>query len=340
VDIRLLEPGDLANLNCFLAAGFGTSTDAEFASLDVLRWKYIDTDCSYKALVALDCDKIVGFVGVDLTRLVLGCSSEQVTAGQGIDWLASKSNVAVGVLVYEHSNSFSDVQFVIGGSPTAVALRRRLGWQFPSDVGVYCKELSPIHQWHACAGGPLWKAALRFGRYCIRQISLSCKQPNCGLRLRRVTEFGDEIERVIHACQMGELHTLRTSQRLNHYLRYPSGNVTGWLLEDANQVRGFALLNVSVGERGRVGHVVDCFMDTMQPNLWQSALYALTQQLRTQGADLSLCYASTKWMSDALSGCGYHLQGSLPLATRDPKILLPSGASMYLTQLEADHGFL
>jgi hypothetical protein len=340
MEIRSLEPGDLANLNRFLTAGFGASTDAEFASLEVLRWKYCDSDSSYKALVALDRDQMVGFVGVDLTRLVLERSSEQVTAGQGIDWLASKSNVAVGLMVYERSNVFSDVQIVIGGSPTAVAMRRRLGWLFPFEVGVFCKELSPVCQWRASADGPLWKAVLRFGRNCFRQVELSWHQPNCNLRLRRVTVFGNEVERVIRSCHMRDLFTLRTPQRLNHYLRYPRGEVTGWLLEDANQVRGVAVLNVSVEERGRVGHVVDCFMDGMQPDLWQCALYTLTQQLRTQGADLSLCYASTEWMSAALSGCGYHLQGSLPLATRDPKKLLPSDASWYLTQLEADHAFL
>ena len=41
-EIERLRPEDLAELGRFLAEGFGTAADAEFAAADVLRWKYLD----------------------------------------------------------------------------------------------------------------------------------------------------------------------------------------------------------------------------------------------------------------------------------------------------------
>lgn len=342
-EIRLLEPGDITSLSQFLVTGFGVPADAEFAAPDVLRWKYFDHkytgDCPV-GVVATDGHRIIGFVGVDSTWFMFDDLHKQVTAGHGIDWLASKANVAVGLLVFDRGNACTDVQFVIGGSATAVAMRRKLGWQFPLEVAVLGKVLRPMHRLRKGRIDPLWKAALKVGRDYARRLHYPTREPSFHLQLRQITSFGNEIVQITQACRMKEIHTIRSVERLNHYLRYPKSNVTGWLLEEGDRIRGFALLNVSLRDGVFVGRIVDCFMDDPHPDLWHSALYSMTGQLNAQGADISLCYGSTEWMNRALALNGYSLQKLSPLAIRDTGNLLPRDASFYLTQLEADHGYL
>lgn len=343
IQIRVLEPSDITSLNQFLITGFGAAVDAEFASPDVLRWKYCDhenvANCP-KGFVASDGGRIAGFAGVDPVWFVFEDLHKQVTAGHCIDWLASKANVAVGLLVLDRADACTDVQFVIGGTPVAVAIRRKLGWQFPVEVGMYGRVLRPMHRLRKGRLDPLWKAALKVGRDYARRFHNPRRVPSVQLHLRQVTVFGKEIEQVTQTCRLREIHTIRSAERLNHYLRYPKSKVTGWLLEEGGRTRGFALLNVSLRDGVFVGRIVDCFMDNPDPHLWHSALHALTGQLNAQRADISLCYGSTEWMNRALLLNGYYLERFSPLAVRDTKHLLPRDASFYLTLLEADHGYL
>jgi hypothetical protein len=133
---------------------------------------------------------------------------------------------------------------------------------------------------------------------------------------------------------------VRTTEWLNYLLRYPGRNITGWQVLRDGAVRGVALLSLVSGGGWRTGRVVDCLLDSMDRELWPAALYALTGQLADQGADLAVCYGSTPWMKESLRRTGYVARRSTPLTVRDPRGLLPAGASFYLTHLEADHAYL
>ncbi len=45
-DIHPLTLDDLPELSQFLTAGFHTSPDADFAAVDILRWKYLGSNTS------------------------------------------------------------------------------------------------------------------------------------------------------------------------------------------------------------------------------------------------------------------------------------------------------
>ena len=263
-----------------------------------------------------------------------------ISACSATDWLAAKSEVSAGLMVYKRSEECSDVQFVIGGTPLSIAIRKRLGYKFPIQVPTFCKVFRPGYRLRRPRQDALWKAILKVARdYGIR-MRFFRRPPETHLELRQVSAFGDEISLITSACKMPDVHTLRTPELLNHYLRYPKKNISGWLLMEGSQVRGFAILSIVQQQAVRVGKIVDCFMDCLDHDLWHAALHVLTSKLNTDAADMVVCYGTTPFMVAALDHSGYYRQKLSPFSLRDPKNLLPGTASFYLTHLEADHAYL
>ena len=71
------------------------------------------------------------------------------------------------------------------------------------------------------------------------------------------------------------------------------------------------------------GKIVDCLLDQVEAPLWQAAILALTRELAQEGADVAQCYASTPWMSEALSSCGFVSRFGVKFHIRDPQGLIP-----------------
>lgn len=337
-----LERNRLAELQQFLLGGFDEPQDAEFASLSVLDWKYFDPVGSFngpRALLATVDGRIVSCIGVCPTQLVVGNRSEQISASHAIDWLADRKTVSAGLAVYQRSETYSDVQFAIGGTEQALAIKRKLGYTFPLNAAVYVKVLRPWHRLRPGGADAGWKAALKVARDYARRISSPLPPLRMKLDLRRIRTFGSEIEDITRACAMSEVHTLRSPDLLNHLLRYPLRSVSGWLFTEGSRTRGFALLSTAERHRTRIGRIVDCFMDHLDQDLWQSALHALTNQFDTDSVDIAVCYATTPWMANALEHVGFHQERLSPVSLRDPKHLIPTSASFYLTHLEGDHAY-
>jgi hypothetical protein len=133
------------------------------------------------------------------------------------------------------------------------------------------------------------------------------------------------------------LFTTRSPELLNHYLRFPGGSMSGWLFREGGRPIGFGLLNVVPTHSGRLGKIVECFLESPDVVLWHAALGALTRQLYALGADVAECLASTKWVEQACLLAGYrpkHEPASLLL--HDPDRLLPRDVPFHLTSLEGD----
>src|SRR6516165_8237590 len=127
--IRQLTLDDLPRLSRFLAAGFHTPMEADFASHDVLRWKYLtppesttgagdlegDTPRSY--LACDDDGQIIGHIGICRTAFE-GCASA-VVGGRAptihiIDWLGSPEHRAVGMSLMRRAHEGVPTQFGLG----------------------------------------------------------------------------------------------------------------------------------------------------------------------------------------------------------------------------------
>jgi hypothetical protein len=343
VEIRPIQRDDVPELSRFLVTGFDAAPDAEFASPDVLLWKYfdpIDEDRAPRCFVAEENGQIVACIGLSLVRFVAGQPPRLVTASHGFDWLAAKTDFAAGLMVEQYSTLYTDVQFGIGGTPKAVKIRERSSFTIATPVPEYCKILRFSHRLRKPRQAPVWKALLQIARDTSRRIVNSTRQSTVLLELKHASKFGREVAAVTETCQMTDIHTHRTPELLNHFLRYPKKNITGWHILQKGHLRGFALLSIVKHGHVRTGRIADCFLDSLDQDLWHAALLALTKQLGEESADMVECYGTTPWMVDALKRNGFNCQRQSPFAFRDPKKLLPADASFYLTHLEADHAYL
>jgi len=343
VKICSIQPDDLSKLSQFLITGFNAKPGAEFAKLDVLAWKYLDPvgEADYsRCFVAVDAGQIVACIGLSKTRLVVNPPPRLIAASHGFDWLSANRDIATGLMVSQRADQCADIQLGIGGTAKAVKIRERSGFTIAPSVPEYCRIIRPRYFFQSPGPVATWKGLAKIAREYGRWLQHPRQKPGAPIELRRVESFGDEVTQIVNACQMPEVHTLRTPELLNHFLRYPRKNITGWHILQNGRVRGFALLSVVHDENFRTGKIADCFLDCLDVELWHAALHALTNQLREQTADLVVCYGTTPWMADALTRNGFYCQRLLPFAVRDPKKLLPENASFYLTHLEADHAYL
>lgn len=344
LEVRAIQESDILMVSRFLITGFGTAADAEFAAPDVLRWKCFDPQgqADYpRGFVAMENGRIVAYVGQCPTQFVGASLAKPVSAGHGIDWLAAKENIGAGLEVGPKGNERVDVGFSIGGTAIAIKIKKRIkAWKFGVPVPTYCRVLRPAYYLRSPRPDALWKCLAKIVRESGRWLLHPRQKPNVSIVLKQVESFGAEVTQIVDACQMPEIHTLRTPELLNHFLRYPRQNITGWHIMQENQIRGFTLLSLVRNGNIRTGKIADCFLDSLDVDLWHAALHALTNQLREQSADMVVCYGTTSWMVEALTQNGFYQQRLSPFAIRDPKKLLPENASYYLTHLEADHAYL
>jgi hypothetical protein len=343
VEIRSIQSDDLLKLSQFLIAGFNATPVAEFAKLDVLAWKYLDLlgEVDYsRCFVAVDNGQIIACIGLSKTRLVVTDSLRLITASHGFDWLSANRDIATGLMVGQRADQCADIQLAIGGTAKAVKIRERTGFTIAPSVPEYCRIIYPVHYLRSPRPMAIWKCLAKIVREYGRWLRYPRQKPSVPIVLQRIESFGAEVTQIVSDCQMPEIHTLRTPELLNHFLRYPHKNITGWHMMQEGRLRGVALLSIVKNGPVCIGKIADCFLDSLDQDLWHAAISALVAELRRQSADMVVCYGTTPWMAEALTRNGFYCQRLLPFGIRDSKKLLPESAAFYLTHMEADHAYL
>ena len=363
-EIRPLSALDVLGLSQFLAAGFQAEPGALFAAPEVLRWKYLQgvearrgddsSGCeqispapsglplSYIAVD--DSGKIVGHLGLCRTffegRGIAGPSG-RVETMHIIDWLGSPDQKSVGISLMRLSHKDAATQFGLGVSPSALVVGERAGYELQGLVPVYSRVLKPGY-WLRIEGAGRLKRWLGLARHLASGVVRRPRRPRAPIMLEPIQAFGPEIGEIIAAMKAHAIFTDRSPSRLNTFLRFPRQAFTGWhLRDDSGRLRGFALLNVvpQNGGRTRMGKIVDCFLDSTDVRLWHGAITGLTRELKRQGTDMAQCYASSPWLADALALGGYVSRFGVKFHIRDPRGLIPRGATFHLTTLEGDYAY-
>ena len=339
--IRALEDGDLDELGRFLIEGFGAESDAEFAAIDVLRWKYLERigqGRGPRSFVAGFEGRIVGHVGLVKSGFVdTSRPAWCVPALHMIDWLGSKEQRSVGVSLMRRAHAEAEAQYVLGGSDAARIVTRRAGYASRRPVPVFRKTLRLRSRLRE-SGSPV-KRGGRLLRDVVRAVTSSVRGENCQVALRPVEEFGAEVNEVVGRWPERMVLSSRSPELLNHLMKYPRGGPSGWLLEERGAVRGFALLNVLNRDRIRVGRIVELFLDTPDAGLWTSATAALVQELKGRGADVAEAMGSTPWAAEALLRLGFRRGFDLEYLLRDLKGQIPVDAPFHITFCEADYAY-
>lgn len=342
-EIVPLQPEWIPELADFLRTGFRAPADAPFAAAETLHWKYFDPDGSEltaRSLVARQNRQIIGHIGFCPVIIVTGRSRKPLSSMHMMDWLTPARHSPMGATLMLQAFRLAETQFAVGGLEGGRQVSARAGYRELGQVATYLRVLNPNFSWRLPQSGQAWKRPLRLARDHARVLTHRPETPRVALTLRRTERFGDEAQCVVDGCTMSEAHTLRTADRLNHHLRHPTQQMSGWLLSDPEKVRGFALLNLLPRGPIRFGKIVDLFLDRPEAELYQAALSLLTAELRNQESDLVECYATTPWLIQALKRNGFFRHQLHHFDMRDPGRELAAGTEVYLTQLEADHGYL
>lgn len=339
-DITPLRVEWIPELADFLRTEFQVEENSSFATTESLHWKYFDPDGSGltgRSLVAREHGRIIGHIGYAPTTFVHGSSNYQSCLHM-MDWIAPARHAPVGAMLMLQAFRQAESQFAIGGNDQGRQVSARAGYKNLEPVITFQKVLNPKVALRSSTGHA-WKKPLRLAKNYARMLTNRGELPKVSLRLSRVEQFGDEIDQIVATSRMTEVHTLRTASRLNHHLRHPQQQVSGWLLSDSEKVCGYAVLNLVNRGSALFGKIVDLLLDSRE-DLCHSALYRLTEELRNQEADIVECYATTPWMVQALDDNGFSRSKSQDFALRDPLRTISSCPAFYLTQLEADHGYL
>lgn len=353
-DIRPLAPEDVPELGRFLAAGFHAPPDSDFVAPEVLRWKYLgavgsdfaeDDPGAPLSYVARDgSGRIVGHLGLCRTSFegrALAGSGGRVGTIHIIDWLGSPEHRAIGMSLMRLAHQGVPTQFGLGVSPSALTVGERAGYELRALVPSYSRVLRLGYWLRAGDLGPLQRG-LRLARDAASRLIRPPSAPRAVIVPRRVARFGPEIEPIVEAAREHVVLTSRTPARLNAFLGFPRQAVSGWhLLDEADRLRGLAVLNVIPrdGGRTRLGKVLDCLLDGVDVDLWHAAFAALTRELETQGADLAQAYGSTPWAAEALRLSGYTSRFAVKFHIRDRQGMIPKDLVFHLTPLEGDYGY-
>ncbi len=346
-DIQPLTADDIPELSRFLTAGFNASPQADYATAEVLQWKYLEgnTPTEPRSYIARDeTGAVIGHLGLCRTAF----EGQAITATSGhvptihiIDWLGSPHHRALGISLMRKAHNGVATQFGLGVSQAALVVGERAGYELRGLVPVFTRVLRPMY-WLRADGLSLRSRGLRFARDVAMPWIRAPKPTQAIIALERISSFGPEVDAIVGTAKTHAILTQRDSGRLNAMLRFPRQSITGWHLRDqTGRLRGFALLNVIPRDQGgtRTGKIVDCLLDDTDIGHWQAALTGLTLELTSQGADLVQAYASTPWAAQALRQSGYTSRFSVKFHIRDREGLIPRDVLFHLTPLEGDYAY-
>jgi hypothetical protein len=351
-DLVATEEGWLPDLSAFLATGFGQSGAAPyFLPPEVLRWKYFASrgpagSNSPRSYVIRSAQSIHGHVGIFPTEFrAQSRSPRSVPAVHMSDWLASSVERFAGTLLMFQAFTLAPMQYAFGCSPAARDVIVAAGFREQCRVPLYHKVHAPWNSavWKELHGPfSLWPGAalraadvLQSGKGWIRTGGA----PSI-LTARRVERFGEETTKVIGAFNEPIIMTSRDASLLNHLIQHPAGCMSGWLLEAAGQVRGFAILGKMTKPGVRIGRIVELFLDQADPNLWADALRQLERQFSDFRPHVISVYGSTPWMEGALRMNGFFRRGRTALYVRDPEEQFDFSGNFHVTHFEADTAYI
>lgn len=344
IEIRPTSADDLPGLSRFLTAGFHTPADAEFAAVDVLRWKYLEpreavAEPAPRSLVAVDeGGAIVGHVGFVPTAFAGPGLSAPVPALHMIDWLGSREHRSVGASLMRRAHEAAPVQFGLGGSDAGRSVIRRGGYEPMPPVTVHERILSPL-RWLR-AGGVSPRQAARAARDIARRLARPPRPATVPLVLEPIRGFGPEVPAIVHEASRHAVVTSRTPERLNSMLNYPRRPASAYLFRSPDgRARGLAILAALPRGRTVLGRVVDLLLDDAGPETWHAALLLASAELKRLGADTAQAFASPPWTTEALRRAGFQARYTLDFSLRDRRALLPRDAPYHLTPIEADYAF-
>ncbi len=344
--IRPTEPADLPALGRFLASGFGAPPEAEFASADVLSWRYFDPrgvgdPARPRSFLAVDESdgRIVGHIGSAPTDLLVarpGGAVDRVPTMHMLDWLRAPDARAVGAYLMRRAHSAAPTQYGLGGTEAARATARRAGYIPATPAPAFRLVLRPGHRLRDAGAPParrLAAAARDLGRSLVRPA----RRPSAEIGVDPSSRFdGPMAATLADESARAAILSARDPGLLNHLMRHPRDRVRGWTVHRRGVPIGLALTS-RVEVRGtRLARIVE-WLVAGDPADRADAVAALVAALRRDGADAVVALGGTPEVEAALRACGFRPAHTLDILVRDPSGLLPRDRPFRASFVEADY---
>lgn len=338
----------LPELSRFLREGFQIpDPDAAAFSPGSLRWKYLEPRHRWpgpRSFVARQNGRITAHAGITTTEFVAPSDlSLAVSAVHPVDWLSGAPGGVLGTMVALRAMSQGEVQYSLGSTEIGQKVLLGCGFKEIQPARFACKvfRLQKPAVWRFLHGPHRTaKQAALLGTDLLQSLLARFRTAGAeSVTIRSVRQFGEEAAGIFRGCKLSLTCTSRAPELLNYFLRFPQGTVTGWLIERAGALAGFALLSVIERRGVRLGNIVECFLADDDPEVWRAAVARLTAQLQSQHCDLVRCLGTVPWLRAALKRNRFFFRGRCSLFLRDPRARVPLHRSFLLSDLDADGGY-
>jgi hypothetical protein len=343
--ITALDRSWIPRLSQFLVDGFAPDPKdyKAFADPDALDWKFFQPRGHWtmpRSLAVVDGGRLLAHAAACPTEIGVTGREEfgGIPAVHLTDWLATEEG-PLGAMVMMKAFGSSSAQYTFGCTESARKVLLKIGYKEVLQAPLFHQVYSPqkLGCWKLLHGPGISLRSLALKAVDLAQAARTgLKQASAALDVRPVERFQSEPEQVLKQASYQALCTSRDSVLLNYYLSHPHRQFSGWLIEDAGALAGFAVTCWLEKNEIRVGRIVELFLSRPDENNWAAAWSHLAGELRRQGCDLVSAYGSTTWSAAGLKRAGFFRRGKTALLLRDAKNLVPQNLPWHLSHLEAD----
>ena len=342
--IEPLPPEALPALAEFTRNGFCRAGEyCDFAKPEVLRWSFFDPRGPWaipRSFAVIEGGRIVAHVGVFTTAFPSRGTLDSVPAVHMVNWLTTEEASSFGTLLMLRAFSLAPVTYALGCTMAAARVLERCGFELLLHAPLFHRVLKRTNSavWRELHGTQTVVRTAGFLGVDLFQSFRQAHQPRV-LEMRAVPSFGPEVQELLARCTVDATWSSRSPDLLNHYLRFPLGNFSGYVFE-AQGIRGFAIVSIISRPKLKVARIVECFLDSTDIELWADALALLHERAAREDIDLISCYGTTPWMAAALRRSGFFRRCRTAFYLRDPKKHVSRAKPFHLTHLEADLSFI
>jgi hypothetical protein len=329
VPIQASEQQDLIR---FLVKSFHADPTLNSFRPEVIRWKYFADHpewTSSRSLAVKQDGQIVAHGGVWPVRLVT--PKTEVRAIHLIDWTASRSAVGAGVHLLRKVAGLADVLLTIGGSRDTRNLLPKLGYKGCGELRRYARVIRPWLQFRTTPEKN-WKTPIKLLRNSVLALTGVPSAPK-GWQALKVTSFTGSIEGGAIGQTTRSTSPRRSAATLNYLLSCPAAPFSGFLVSQAQKLRGYFLL----AQVGRQMRIVDIRMDSEDREAWQ-AICALAVGSAAEHPEICeiVAASSNEVTGEAWLRAGFVHRETDQIFCYDPRNLLSSLPPLDLNLADGD----
>jgi hypothetical protein len=326
-----IQASEQQHLIQFLAKSFRAAPNLAPFRPDVIHWKYFADHpewTSPRSFALKQESQIVAHGGVWPVSLVT--PKTEVKTIHLIDWAASRSAVGAGVNLLRKMAGLADMFLTIGGSQDTRNLLPKLGYKRCGELRRYARVVRPWLQFRTTPEKN-WKTSIRLLENSARSLAGIPSAPK-GWQATKIASITGSIEGAIGQTTKSTVPR-RTAAGLNYLLSCPAARFSGFLVSQAQQLRGYFLLT----QVGRQVRIVDIRMNSEDREAWQ-AICALATRTAAENPEICeiVAASSIEATGEAWLEAGFVHRRTDQIFCYDPRNLVASGPPLDLNLADGD----